>query len=71
MSLIILIKANTLHPLHAEKVQIFSGISWDGPKPFKMFLRNLDTEFYIEVLDETLVPFMRNFNGWKFSLFTR
>ena len=56
-------KANTLHPPHPEKVQIFGGISWDGPIPFKMFTRNLDTEFYIEVLDETLVPFMRNFNG--------
>ena len=28
-----------------------------------MFLRNLDTEFYIEVSDETLFPFMGNFNG--------
>ena len=56
-------KANTLHPPHPEKVQIFGGISWDGPIPFKMFTRNLDTEFYIEVLDETLEKYMRNFNG--------
>ena len=42
-------KANTIHPPHTEKVQIFGGISWDGPLPFKLFTRNLDTEFYIEV----------------------
>ena len=31
--------------------------------PFKMFTKNLDTEFYIEVLGEIPVLFMRNFNG--------
>ena len=56
-------KANTIHPPHPVKVQIFGGISWDGPIPFKIFTRNLDGEFYMEVLDETLVPFMRDFNG--------
>ena len=40
-------KANKIHPPHTEKVHIFGSVSWDGPLPFKMFTRNLDTEFYI------------------------
>ena len=31
--------------------------------PFKMFTKNFDTEFYIEVLEEIPVLFMSNFNG--------
>ena len=31
-------KANTIHPPHTEKVQIFGGISWDDPLPGISFL---------------------------------
>ena len=56
-------KANAIHSLNPEKIQIWGGISWAGPKPFVLFDINLKAEDYEIFINVCLAPITRNFNN--------
>ena len=55
-------KSNTVWGKNAEKVHVWSGITWAGSIPFILFDNNLTGEGYQEINEEHLAPYMANFN---------
>ena len=46
-------------PKHPVKVHVWAGISWNGATRACIFDGIMDAEFYCQILDEFLVPFIR------------
>ena len=46
------------HPKHPVKVHVWGGISWRGATKVCIFEGIMDTTFYINILDQFLVPFI-------------
>ena len=55
-------KANAIRPPHPVKVHIWSGITWDGPIPPFIFDNILTATGYLDIVNDHLSPFMRNWN---------
>ena len=47
-------------PKHPLKVHIWAGISMEGPTNIVIFTGNMDADFYIEILESALLPFLRD-----------
>ena len=58
-------RANAIRPPHSDKVHIWGGVTWDGPIPPFMFDNILTAGGYEIIINEHLVPFMRNWNGGR------
>ena len=56
-------KANAVRPPHPVKVHIWGGITWDGAIPPFIFDNILTANGYLEIVNDHLAPFMRNWNG--------
>ena len=46
-------------PKHPVKVHVWAGISWNGATTAGIFDGIMDAEFYCQILDEHLVPFIQ------------
>lgn len=49
---------NKPHPKHPVKVHVWGGITWNGATNVCIFDGIMDAERYINILDQTLVPFI-------------
>ena len=50
---------NKPRPKHPAKVHVWAGISVRGPTPICIFEGTMDADLYIEILEQSLLPFIR------------
>ena len=58
----------SLDPKHPVKVHVWAGISYEGNTSICIFQGIIDANLYIQILEQTLVPFLEQVypNGYRF-----